>query len=94
MSFASFLGGPGHDSYNVPLELFQENRQKLADRLLQLSKHKHPTSHANEIIMILQCGSVQFDNDVLVNASSFQSIVLFASRISYITISMTTDFFA
>jgi len=33
MTFASFLSGPGDDSYSVPLELFRENRRKLADRL-------------------------------------------------------------
>jgi Xaa-Pro dipeptidase len=28
-----FLGGPGYDSYQVPIELFQYNRQKLVTRL-------------------------------------------------------------
>ena len=50
MSFGSYLGGPGHDSYNVPLELFQENRRKLADRLaaLALAKKKEKKESEND----------------------------------------------
>lgn len=33
MTFASFLSGPGDNSFQVPLELFRENRRKLAERL-------------------------------------------------------------
>lgn len=39
MTFASFLSGPGENSYRVPLELFRENRQKLSESLqIQLKK--------------------------------------------------------
>lgn len=47
MTFASFLGGPGGDSFGVPLELFRENRRKLTEKLqLRLEKERTTQSTA------------------------------------------------
>ena len=37
---SKFLGGPGYDSYQVPTELFQYNRQKLITRLQEYFENK------------------------------------------------------
>ena len=38
---SKFLGGPGYDSYQVPTELFQYNRQKLITRLQEYFENKN-----------------------------------------------------
>ncbi len=50
MTFASFLNGPGENSYRVPLELFRENRRKVAEKLhIRLGKDpRSPTRTQNE----------------------------------------------
>ena len=73
MPFASFLSGPGDDSYRVPLELFRENRQRLANKLCRFATtaiadvdaNANSNSTVNNSLVVRRVdGAVDVDVDV------------------------------